>query len=110
MKSIYKLIDKLIVNPTQSDDIGWNKAIITLLKEEVMTNSPEKQEQSLILKKYLIDWDKFSEAELEELSKYITNGERLRAVKYIKEVTGNGLAVSKECLETLEGEWPKTRS
>lgn len=92
-----ELIHKLITSPQSQEDIGWNKAIITLLKEITPLENPKMD----ILRRHLISYEHFSQQQLEDLCSILDRKNKLEAVKFIKDITGHGLRESKESVDVI---------
>ena len=87
-----EIIKRLIRDPRHDKEIGWNNALIALLKGESF--------EEVQISTYL-EGIEFTPDEIRQMSEFKRKNERLNAVKFIKEKTGLGLKESKDKMEAI---------
>ncbi len=107
MEKIDELIFMLHIEPKNDFEIGFNSALIKLLKLEINpieTRNEKKLKRafSMQYKVGLISEDKYevlTEAQKNEIFESIKNDAKLTAVKQLKEFAGMGLKESKDVID-----------
>jgi ribosomal protein L7/L12 len=99
------IINALYTHPTSEREIGFNSAMITILKELISdtTTTPVSTEHSIFSavfadkNGYLYSIDS---TVVSEIISHINRKEKLQAVKLLKEKTGIGLREAKDVIDT----------
>lgn len=100
------ILAMFIDNPANEREVGYNTALINILKAEggmITVNTLEDMTGSFEakLRKYLPN-DTFrylDNKKIEELKSLATTGQKLNAVKVLKEYTGLGLKEAKDAID-----------
>lgn len=94
-----QLIEMLKPNPINDREIGFNSAVIQILQTQHDPNVQNLKNRFEIYRKELLGYNQFTTPQLEEFDGIILTGEKLRAVKYHKDITGFGL---KESIDNID--------
>jgi len=106
MASVTKefLINSMMVDPRTDREIGFNSALITILKELVrdidsVTSDPEYNIFMKILSKHYSDYRSLKPIEVNEVITFVKTNQKLQAVKRLKEITQLGLKEAKDAID-----------
>jgi ribosomal protein L7/L12 len=110
MASVTKefLINSMIVDPRTDREIGFNSALITILKELIRdvdstVLDPAYNIFMKVLSKHYSDYRNLKPFEVNEVITFIKTNQKLQAVKRLKEITQLGLKEAKDAIDEYTG-------
>ena len=97
-----KLIESLINKPVTERELGYNDAIIELLKFNHLPKGGDKFKESFIGNN-IVYFRMLNDDVINDIKSHLVNGELLMAIKRLKDVTGMGLKEAKDVIDRYRG-------